>query len=188
MRREFGEGGVDPPLQRIAAEILLHDHVGVAAHVEPGEPGFEKLVQRGLANADRRVGPDGAEGEVRRYLVGGHRADVREPERLGVAAHEVESTLVDVECPDPCVRRLHRERERDRAPAATDVEEVAAGRGIGRVRQKNLGALVEVTGAENTARGRDVDLAAGEGDADLTEFFGARGLGTEIVIRHEGRV
>ena len=46
MRREFGEGGVDPPLQRIAAEILLHDHVGVAAHVEPGEPGFEKLVQR----------------------------------------------------------------------------------------------------------------------------------------------
>ncbi len=84
-----------------------------------------------LADADRRVGPDRPEGDVRGDLIGGHRANIVEAEGLRVAPHEVERALVDVEGPDACVRRLHRECQRDRAPAAPEVEEISAGRRIG---------------------------------------------------------
>ena len=100
MRREIGERVVDPALEGVAAEVLLHDHVRISAHIEPGEPRLEELVQRGLADADRRVGPDRAERQVSGDLVGRHRADVVEPEFFGVTADQVEGALVHVERPD----------------------------------------------------------------------------------------
>ena len=90
---------LDPALQAVRAEVALHDEVGHPAGGQPGQPGAQQLVERRLADPDRRVGPDQVEPQVVRDAVGGGRAHAVESQRLGVAAGEVERPLVDVERP-----------------------------------------------------------------------------------------
>ena len=52
--------------------------------VEPAQPAQQQLVERGLADADRRVRPDRREPDVGGHLVGRDDPDVGEPGRGGV--------------------------------------------------------------------------------------------------------
>ena len=58
---------LEPALERVGAEVLVHDEHG-GARREPGAPSHvvQQVVQRGLADADRRVGPEEVDGQVRR--------------------------------------------------------------------------------------------------------------------------
>ena len=56
-------------------------------------------MQRRLADADRRVGPDAGEADVGGHRVGRDRSDVREPVGLGVGRAQVERPLVHVDRP-----------------------------------------------------------------------------------------
>ena len=98
-------------------EVALHDEVGDAARRQPGQPGAQQVVQHGLADPDRRVGPDQVEAHVVRDAVGGGRAHAVEPQRGGVAAGQVEGPLVDVEGPDRGGGGAQGQGERDRAPS-----------------------------------------------------------------------
>jgi hypothetical protein len=54
------------------------------------------------------------------------------------------------------VRGLQRKGQRDRAPAATEVEDIAPGRGGRNVREKNLGTGVDAFRTENPVRRRQL--------------------------------
>ena len=84
--------------------------------VQPGDPALEQAVQLVLADADRRVRPDRRETHVVGNIVGQHGVDIGEAECVGVASHQVEGALVDVDGPDRGVRRLEREAEARSGP------------------------------------------------------------------------
>ena len=52
------ERGCHPTLQRVRPQVALHDHPGVAALVEAGDPPFEHAVQRLFAEGALAEGLD----------------------------------------------------------------------------------------------------------------------------------
>ena len=110
--------------------MLLDDEGGRAVIVQPAEPCGEQVVQRRLADADRRVRPDGRRTARRRA-----RRPARPPARCAspaasaLAASGPERPLVDVDGPHRRARRPGGQVERDRPVAAAEVEQVAGRRG-----------------------------------------------------------
>ena len=179
------EGCREPSLERIGPEIALDDEPGIRSLVEAGDPSLEKSVQLVLSDADRRIRADGAEGHVVGNIVGQHGVDIRETQRLGVSSHEIQCPLVDIDSPDGGVRRLDRERQRDRTPAAAEVEQISAGWRGWRVRQQDGSARIDVIRAEDAAGGRDVDLGAGQSHSNAAKILSAGRRRAEVVVpRH----
>ena len=94
--------------------------------VEPAEPAAQQLVQRGLADADRRVRPDGGEAHLGGHLVG---VAPSRPGRRTPAASALRGTaptrpLVHVDRPHRGVGRPPGQGDGDRPVAAAEVEHV----------------------------------------------------------------
>ena len=106
-----GEGCGQPALERISAQIARDHEPRVRALVQSRDPPLEHAVQLVLADTDRGIRSDGAEGDVVGNIVGGHRVDVAEAEVLRVAADEIERPLVHIDRPHRGVGRRERQRE-----------------------------------------------------------------------------
>lgn len=169
-REILGEGAGEPALQRIRAEVALHDEPGIRAGTQPRQPLDEHAVELVLAHPDRRVRADRHELDGAGNIFGSARVDIVQAERLGVAAHKVKGSLVDVHRPHRGTRGLEGEAESYRPPPASEVEEVAARRGRRGVGEKHLGSGVDAVRAEDAARRRERVWHAEEGHLDGTEL------------------
>ena len=141
-----------------------------------------------LADADGRVGPDRVEPEVVRDVL-------RERDRdgqvvaLGIARGELQGPLVDVDGPDLGGRPVRRQGERDRAPAAAEVQH-AGGRGVGggglvvEQVQQVAGRVVEPVAGEHAGRRSHRQASAGQLDLDLAQARLDPGGPGEVVVGH----
>ena len=119
-------------------------------------------------------------------IVGQHGVDIREAERVGVAAHEIECPLVDIHGPDRRVRRLDRESQRDRAPAAAEVQQVPAGRRGGVFARST--AVPESTWSGLNTPPAVVTSTSDPASvhADAAKILGAGGGRAEVVVAPHG--
>ena len=144
----------------------------------------QQLVQRRLADVDRRVGPDRGEAHVGRDVVrrGGAQLVQRRARSALRRARSSARSLTST-AQHGGGGGAQRERQRDRAPAAAEVEEGAGGRGRGAPRSSSTrGARVEAAGGEDAAARRRRQVAAGEADAHLPALVGAGRGGGEVVV------
>ena len=96
---------------------------------------------------------------------------------------QVERALVDVDGPDARGGRLQRERERDRSPAAAEVEQVArSAGGAGTWSSSTRVPRSTWSGEKMPPRGLDLDVAAGQVHAQEPALVGGRGLCGEVVV------
>ena len=128
-----------------------------------------------LAHANRRIRPDGHEGDVRGNILGAASVDIDEAQRLGVPPYQVKGTLVDIHSPHGRARGRECESESDRPPAATEVQQVSAGRRRRSVREENLRSRVNSVRAEDAIRGGEVIVIAGQTHANGTKLKGTCG-------------
>ncbi len=106
------------------------------------------------------------------------------PEPRRVLAGQLQRPLVDVDRPHRRPGRVQRHRQRERSPAAAEVEQVALGRRRGRLAQQHPGAEVDVAAAEDPGGRHHLDLAAGEPHLERASLVrGARGV-AEVVVGH----
>ena len=120
----------EPAVQRVGAEVLLHDEPGVRPGVEPGQP----VLRASRAARACRPGSAGSTRSAAKRTSSGTSSGstalmLLRPRSRGVASHEVEGALVDVDGPHRGIRGLERQGEGDRPPAAAEVEQVSACRG-----------------------------------------------------------
>ena len=120
---------VEPAHEAVGAEVLLDDEPRLPVGRQPPEPAHEQLVERGLADADRRVRPDAVEADVRRAP----RRELRpsrcpRPAAAGVVTAELPGPLVHVDRPDPSRGRPPCEGEGDRPVPASEVERARSSR------------------------------------------------------------
>ncbi len=160
----------------------MHHEVGGAPRSQPLEGGGEQEVERLLADAHRRVGPHGVEGDPRVEAtergigLDGMCGDVVEPAGGGVACAQLHGSGVRVERPHPCPGGAQGERHGERTPAAAQIGE-RGGTGVGDCApgDEEGGALVERTVGEDprlTGEGAPVSI-----DDDLD---GARSAGSSV--------
>src|SRR5690606_41106904 len=97
---------------------------------EAGEPGEEEVVQGGLDDADRGIGPDGVEPERGVELVSQAEPYIVKAGGFGIALSERHRPLVHVHTENRRLGRPGRHGEGDGAISAAEVEKVA-GRGRG---------------------------------------------------------
>ena len=128
-RRPFGGValGAQPALERVRAEVFLDDECRGPRRLEPREPAQQQFVERGLADADRRVRPDRVEQQIAGGTSSGCTARMfvmplrrRSPgtERAAVRSRR---------SPTRSPRGAPRHGQCDRAGPATEVEQVAGG-------------------------------------------------------------
>lgn len=171
-----------PPLERIGTEVALDHEPPVGPLREARDPVLQHAVEFVLSHPDGRVRADRAERDPVGNILGTNGVDIGEAEALRVLPHEVESPLVDVDGPDRRVRGVQGEAQRDRTPAASQVEEVPTGGRGRRVGQENRGSGIQTVRTEDAARGHDFELTPGEGDTEAAELFGTRRRRAEIVV------
>ena len=94
-----------PALEGVRPQVPPHDQPGDAVVRQAGEPRQQQLVQRVLADADRRVRPDLVEEEVGRDVLRPGRDDAIEAVGGGVVREQPERAFVDVDPPDARPRR-----------------------------------------------------------------------------------
>src|SRR6266581_1118855 len=139
----------EPLRQRVGPQVALHDQVGGAPRLEPGQPSEQQLVQRTLPDPHRRVGVDGVQASLERDLLREERGDVWRFGDLRVRPGEVERALVHVDGPDARLGRAKGEGEGDRPVTAAKVEQVARARRAWRLAKQDQGAEIDSPGAEN---------------------------------------
>ncbi len=123
------------------------------------------------------------EPEVGRHLVGGDDADVRDRIPVGVAGAQCPCRRVDVDRPHRGARGAAGHRERDRAGAAAEIEEVA-GRRDGQVgTQQHRRGGVEVATREDASIGLHHEGGVGQGHVDQHRIRRGFGLIIEVVAR-----
>lgn len=176
------EGAGDPALQGVGAQVALHHEPGVAALVEARDPSLEESVELVLSHTDGRVGANRPEGHLVGNISGECGVDVSEAKRRSIAAHEVESAFVHVDCPDGGMRRGQSHREGDGSPAASEVEKVATGRDGRRVGEKDRGPGIEPIRAEDATGGGHLQLASCQGYTDRAQVLGACRGRSEVVV------
>ena len=177
-----GELRRQPALQRVRSEVLLDNEIRRATGHQAGQPGHQQVMQGGLADADRRVGPDGVEAQVGRHVVGGRGMEVRDPHGPGVVPCQGQGALVHVHRPDAGLGAEHAQAQGDRTPPRADVQEIAGRGRSGRLVQQDGGADVDPVRAEDARCRRDDDLPARQVHPKLSAFGGAGRLGREVVV------
>ena len=178
-----------PGGQGVGSQVLEHYQPGLAVVGQQRQPVLQQGVQGLLADAYRGIGPDEihrrrALAQLGQQRVG--RGDTHAVQACGsgVASGQRQRALVDIGGQDPCLRSGPGQGQRDRPPAAAQVEERAGLGRIGNVIEEDLGALVEAVGAEDS-RGRDhrvLDAADREPVSALLGLDG--GGGGEVVLAH----
>ena len=136
---------VQPFLQRVRAEVLLHDENRVTGGRESVEPAIEHGVKFDLADLDGRVAPHEIEAKVGIDGVGIAYVEIRHTESTRVAFGEFARAGVDVDGEHVGPRTTTGEGQGDRTGPAAEVEEhtfVGWRRSIG---EEELGSGVEAT-------------------------------------------
>ena len=87
-------------------------------------------------------------------------------------SRQLQGPAVHVDSPDLGTGRTQREGDRDRTPAAPEVEQVAGRAGVGSPREKDPRARVQPTGGVDAAGGRQGEVATVQPDPDLLPLLG----------------
>ena len=92
--------GGQPLHQRVRPEVPAHDEPGLAVVAQQSQPGEQHVVQRRLADAYRRIGPDEVHVRARSLQLGRQGrglggVDIGVPGRGGIAGGEVDGALVN---------------------------------------------------------------------------------------------
>ena len=171
-------------------EVLLDDEVGDAVVGQAGEPALEEGVQGRLAHVDRRVRPDRREPQVGRDLVGLAEGRVVEPAAAALVRARSSERAVDVDAPDGAAGERSAEGDRDRPPAAAEVEQVAGRARVGGAGEQHGGARVEAVGGVDAARRAQRRAGGPRGVTSMVRRSSGRGrLGGEVVVgrlAHQG--
>ena len=115
-------------MQRVGAEVALHDEPGIRIEVEAGKPEFEHAVQFVFAHPDRWVGANRHEAELCGNIPGGDSVDVSNPHEFGIAANQVEGATIHIHGPYRGTGGLNSESEGDRSPSTPEIEQISTGR------------------------------------------------------------
>ena len=157
-----------PLLQRVRAEVLLHDENRAAVGRESAEPAFEHGVKFGLADLDRRVAPHEVEAKIGIDLVGIAHVEVRHAESTRVAFGEFACAGVDVDGDHVGPRTTASEGQGDRTGSAAEIEEYALVGWRRSIGEQELGSGVEATVREHPVIGLDVEGVVGQDDRHET--------------------
>lgn len=126
-----------------------------------------------LSDANRRIRPDGHEGNLVGNIFGAAGVDITKAEGLGVVPDEVEGSLIHIHCPHGSAWGLEREGQGDWPPTATDVEQVSTRWRRRRVREKHVCSGINPVGAEDAIRSSEFVAVAGQVHAEGTELASA---------------
>ncbi len=124
--------------------------------LKPGEPLEEELMKLGLANPDRRIGPDPVKPEIIWKVLGGSNLNIGQAIVLGVVDTELAGPLIDLDPPDCGLGVALSQGTSDWTIAGTDIENplIRSG-GVGSFRQEDLGARVDSIATENSTIGHE---------------------------------
>ena len=163
--------------------MLLDDEPGPTLRGQPLEPGRQQLVQRDLADADRRVRPDRIDHKISGHVVGAHDADIRAAVDQSVLDAEVTRSPIDVDRPDHSVGGSEGERDRNGPVAAAEIDEVrGSGRGSRHGRQQDLRPGVDVLGREHPPVGDERRREIGEIEPHRAARRADGGLSGEVLL------
>ena len=174
---------VQPSLQRVGTEVLLHHQHGGSRLVEASQPPGQELAQGRLADADGRVRPDRRESHVLWHLARRPDPHVADTVAPGVVLGQMPCTLVGVDGPDGRTRCPKRQRECQRTRPAAEVEQIAGLRRWRRLPEQECGARVDMAMREHAAVGVHRESDVGEGDVDGADVGSDIG-GLVEVVRH----
>ena len=180
----FNVGSIVRTAAAFGAEVAAHHQGRLRAGSEPGEPAAQQVVQRRLADPDRRVGPDPGEPRRDTGRAGGDAADVAQARRGRVPRAQAERALVDVDGPHRRRGGTLREHAGHRAVAAAQVEQVALGRRRGRLLQEQPGPGVEAAGGEDTRIGLELQVDVRQHDPDQAGAVCRPRARVEVVRAH----
>ena len=147
--------GGEPGDQRVGAQIFLHHQVCGACGGEPRQPRHQQVVQRVLADADRRVRPDRVERQIGRHLLRRRGMDVLAAVGLGVGAGQVERAFVHVHGPDVGLGRGERQRKRHGSPSAAQIQQRPHLRRLRHLAQQHRRAQIQARAGEHAVRHLD---------------------------------
>jgi hypothetical protein len=169
-------------LQRVGAEVLLHDECSMSAGGEPPEPVEQQLVQGLLADADRRVRPDRGESHLGGDIVRMSDHDVGETVAACVGGAQTPGPGIHVDRPDGRRGGPAGHRQGDRARTAAEIEEVT---GCGEREcgaQQHRRGRVEVAVGEDAAVGFHREGGVGQCDVDDPGVGRDGGIVVEVLL------
>lgn len=152
----------EPLLQRIGAQVLVHDQHRSSRGRQPTEPRVEHGVQFGLPDPDRRIAPDEVETEIRVDVGGVGDLQIGERQSSGIAFGQFARPRVHVDGDHPSLRSAAGQGQRDRPGSAPEVEEHSIGRRRGSVGEKELGSRVEAAVREDAVVGVELEGVVGK--------------------------
>lgn len=167
-------------MQAVSPEVLLHDEVGRAVGAEFTEPMVQQIVEDVLADSDRWVRPDTIDHQVSRDIFRGGNDDVAECS--SVTSAEISGPLVHIDGVHRGIGVAGCQCVGDRSVPTTDIDEHTIGRDRRRsIEQQELGADVDVVGAEHAAISDQRCLHIGQHEVDDAFRRRDRRLGVEIL-------
>src|SRR5580704_3549177 len=177
-----------PRGHRVGTEMALNHQMRGCARFQPPDPDEEQLVERLLAEPDRRVGVDGGELDAAGDGVRFGGDDVACARTLCVARTQVEGAAVDVNRPDPGVRVAQCHGDGDCAVSTADVDHLTRG-DRRQASEQEIGTEIEVTVRKDTPVGIQLEAPVWEGDPDRPRARSDLRIRAEVVIlAHRRRV
>ena len=184
-RRREALGGVpllvEPALQRVATEVLVHHHRGGAIRGEAAEPAQQHRMERWLPDTDGRVAPDRLEVDLLVDVVGGAHPNVGDAVGRSVGGTQRPSPFVHIDRPHRGIGGALRERKCDASGATPEVEEVAGARRCRCSEQQQLGAAVDAVVTEHSTVGLEAKAQIGQREVDCSRRRLGGGLFVEVV-------
>lgn len=169
--------------------MAMHDKDRMALGGQALQPTTQELIQRNLADADRRVAIHTVHDQILGYIFGCAYDDIAEPEADRVGVAEFAGTLVDVDRPNPGIGIAAPKDAGDGSVTAADIDEfLRSGRRRRSVHEEQLGAWVDAAGSENAPVGaqRQGHIGQRQGDGFRTRSHGGRSGEVLLGRRHRG--
>lgn len=169
--------------------LVDHHGRGPGLWIQPTQPGLEEIVEHGLPDANRGIGPDLIDHDIRRELVGGHHPHpVAHPVGFRVGSTQVTGSFVDVDGPHHGgVAAAQRQGHGDRSVSAAQVDQVSGAGEVERLGQQDAGARVDLISREHPAIGQERHQPAfGQDQVDGATIRTTRRRGTEVVVAGVG--